>query len=160
MAHLFSVKLKAYVPLYMRTREQTQPSSSDCESVRTTLLASQLHTDRRLPVFFPLVSPVTPRATSVHYPPNTRRSKNQTATQHLDPGHYDAAPGIDATSTSSIVLPLPQKPCSYDTYIRSGRGQTTGSDIGPGKYQRSEETAAAPTQASQGSTPPLYAMDR
>ncbi|CAM9698944.1 unnamed protein product, partial [Ectocarpus sp. 4 AP-2014] len=55
--------------------------------------------------------------------------------QLMGPGYYDTSPGIDSTSKSSMILPLPREKCNYDSYIRRGVGQTTGSAIGPGQYE-------------------------
>lgn len=59
----------------------------------------------------------------------------------MGPGYYDTSPGIDATSKSSMILPLPREKCNYDSYIRRGLGQTTGSAIGPGQYEARPATS-------------------
>eukprot|EP00752_Nemacystus_decipiens_P002912 g2710.t1 len=60
------------------------------------------------------------------------------------PAYYDTSTGFDAISTSSKSLPFPRGECKYDSYIRRGLGQTTGSAIGPGYYGWEAATTAAP----------------
>lgn len=65
------------------------------------------------------------------------------ATENLEPGQYDLDSGLDATSVSSTFLPLPREKCTYDSYIRRGVGQTSGSRLGPGTYRWKKNPAKA-----------------
>eukprot|EP00903_Cladosiphon_okamuranus_P007750 g7508.t1 len=66
--------------------------------------------------------------------------------QFKGPAYYDTSTGFDAISRSSTCLPFPRDECKYDSYIRRGLGQTTGSEIGPGYYGWRTATTAAPGQ--------------
>lgn len=62
----------------------------------------------------------------------------------MGPGHYNTLSGIDATLEAPKFLPLSREKCNYDSYIRRGLGQTTGSAIGPGYYGWEPAATAGP----------------